>query len=91
MMRLSSKNDESSLFMTSSLFIKILKIDKICDFSYDIDYNSRTGVFRHVIPLIINHCDPRRTQSASGGHKVSASRAAKANEALVLNNEYSCR
>ena len=31
-----------------------LKIDKFCDFSCDIDYNSRTGVFRDVISLIIN-------------------------------------
>ena len=28
--------------MTSSLLIKILKIDKFGDFSCDIDYNSRT-------------------------------------------------
>ena len=40
--------------MTSSLHIKILKIGKFGDFSCGIDYNSRTGVFRDVIPLIIN-------------------------------------
>ena len=40
--------------MTSSLLIKILKIDKFGDFSCDIDYNSRTDVFRDVISLIIN-------------------------------------
>ena len=54
MLRLSSKNDESSLVMTSSLHIKILKIDKFGDFSCDIDYHSRTNVFRDVISLIIN-------------------------------------
>ena len=48
--------------MASSLRIKILKIDKFGDFSCDIDYNSRTGVFRDVISLIINQCDP-------GGHR----------------------
>ena len=41
-------------FMTSSLLIKILKIDKFGDISCDIDYNSRTNVFRDVISLKIN-------------------------------------
>ena len=67
--------------MTSSLLIKILKIDKFGDFSCDIDYNSRTDVFRDVISLIINQCDPRRPKGASGGHKVSANPAAQASEA----------
>ena len=51
------------------------------DFSWDIDYNSRTGVFRDIISLIINQCDPRRPQGAFGGHKVSASRATQAKRA----------
>ena len=55
--------------MTSSLLIKIKKIDKFGDFSCDIDYNSRTEVFRDVISLIINKCDPRRPAGASSGHK----------------------
>ena len=67
--------------MTSSLLIKILKIDKFGDFSCDIDYNSRKDVFRNAISLIINQCDPRRQKGASGGHNVSASRAAHASEA----------
>ena len=46
--------------MTSSLHIKILKFDKFGDFSCDIDYNSRTDVFRDGISLIINQCDPKR-------------------------------
>ena len=66
--------------MTSSLHIKIL-IN--CDFSCDINYNSSTGLFRDVIFLIINQCDPRRPQGASGGHKVSASPVAQANEARL--------
>ena len=69
--------------MTSSLLIKILKIDNFGDFSCDIDYNSSTGVFKDVISLIINHCDPRRPKGASGGHKVSVSRAAQASEARL--------
>ena len=49
--------------MTSSLRIKILKIEKFGDFSCDIDYNSRTGVFRDVNSLIINQCGPWRPKS----------------------------
>ena len=64
--------------MTSSLRIKSLKINKFGDFSCDIDYNSRTDVLRDDITLITNQCDTRRPQGASGGHFVSASRAAQA-------------
>ena len=69
--------------MMSPLPIKILKIDKFRDFSSDIDYYSRPDLFRAVIFLIINQCDSRRTQGASGGHKLSASRAAQASEACL--------
>ena len=69
--------------MTSSLLIKILIIDKFGDFSCDINYNSRTDVFRDVISLKINQCGPRRPKGASGGYKVSASRAAQASEARL--------
>ena len=64
--------------MTSSLRIKNFKIDKFGDFSSDIDYNSRTDIFRDAISLIINQCDPMRPKGASSRHKVSASRAAQA-------------
>ena len=40
--------------MTPSLLIKILKIDKFGVFSCDIDYNSRTDVFRDVPLILIN-------------------------------------
>ena len=69
--------------ITSSLRIKILKIDKFGDFSSDIDYNSKTHVFRDVISLILNQCDPRRPKGSSSGHKVSASRAVQASEARL--------
>ena len=65
--------------MTSSL-----RINNFGDFSSDIDFNSKTYVFRDVISLIINQCDLRRPKGASGGHKVSASRAAQASEARLL-------
>ena len=71
--------------MMSSLLIKILKIDNFGDFSCDIDYNSRTDVFRDVISLIINQCDHRRPKGAFGEHFVSASHAAQASEALLYN------
>ena len=68
--------------MTPSLCIKILKIDKLGDFSCDIDYN-RTDVFRDAISLIINQCDPRRPQGASDGHSVRQPRSARKRSALV--------
>ena len=55
--------------MTSSLFITILKIDNFGDFSCDIDYNSSTDVFRDVISIIMNQCDPRRPKRASADTK----------------------
>ena len=70
-------------FMTSSLLIKILKFDNFSDFSCDIDYNSRTDIFRDVISLILTQCDPKRPKGASDGHKVSASRTAQASESRL--------
>ena len=60
--------------MTSSLRIKDLKIDKFDDFSIDSDFNSKTDIFRDVISLKINQCDPRRlwqTQSVRQPRTVS--------------------
>ena len=60
--------------MTSSLSIKIFKINKFGDLSSDIDINiTKMDIFRDVISLIINQCYPRRQKGASGGHKVPAS------------------
>ena len=69
--------------MTSSLRIKNFKIDKFGDFSSEIDFNTKMDIFRDVISIIINQCDHRRPKGASGGHKVSASRAAQASEARL--------
>ena len=44
--------------MTSSLRIKNFKIDKFGDFSSDIDYNSRTDIFRDAISLILTNVTP---------------------------------
>ena len=59
MIQLSSKKMTHHSVMTSSLRIKILKIDKFGDFWCDIDYNSRTDVFRDAISLMIAQCDHR--------------------------------
>ena len=85
MMQLSSKNDDSSLcYDVIITHQKNFKIDKFGDFSSDIDHHSRTDIFRDAISIINNQCDPRRPKGASGGHKVSASRAAQASEARLL-------
>ena len=86
MMQLSSKSDDSSFRYDIIITLKNLKSDKFDDFSYNIDYNSETVIFRDVVSLVINQCEPRRPKDASGGHKVFASRAAQASEALVVIN-----
>ena len=55
-----SINFNFNCVMTSSLLIKILKIDKFGDFSFDIDYNSRTDACRDVLCVIINQYYSRR-------------------------------
>ena len=65
--------------MTSSLLIKILKIDKFGDFSSDIDFKTKMDIFRDDISLIINQCHLQATE----GSEVSASRAAQASEARL--------
>ena len=44
--------------MTSSLRIKIQKIDKFGDFSSDIDFNTKMDIFRDVIPLELTNVTP---------------------------------
>ena len=86
MMQLSSKIITYRSVMTSSLRIKIFKIDKFGDFSCDIDYNSRTEVFRDDISLIINQCEPKRPKGASGGQSVCQPRCATKRSTLVTSN-----
>ena len=54
MIQILSKNDGSSLCYDVIITHQILTIDKFADFSCDIDYNSRTDVFRDVFSHIIN-------------------------------------
>ena len=81
MMQLSSKNDDSALCYDVIIF---KKIDKFGVFSSDIDFKTKMDIFRDDISLIINQCHPRRPKGASGGHEVSASRAAQASEARLF-------
>ena len=69
--------------MTSSLLIKILKIDKFCVFSSDIDFKTKMDIFRDDKSRLINQCHLQATEGASGGHEVSASHAAQASEARL--------
>ena len=85
MVPLSSGNDDSSLCYDVIITHQNLKIDKFGDLSCDIDFSSRTDVFRDAISLIINQCDLRRPKGASVGHKVSPSFAAQASEARLYN------
>ena len=50
--------------MTSSLSIKIFKIDKFGDFSYDIDFKTKMNIFRDVISIIINQCHLQATKGS---------------------------
>ena len=59
MTRLSSENDDSSLCYDVIITHQNFKIDQFCDFSCDIDYNSRTDVFGDVIPFITNQWRPQ--------------------------------
>ena len=84
MIQLSSKNDESSFVMTSSLLIKNFKIDKFGDFSSHFDYNSRTDIFRDDISLIINQCHLQATEgSLRRTQSVRQPRSALKQSALV--------
>ena len=46
--------------MSSSLRINIFKIDKFCDFSYDIDYNSRTDLYDTKCPPAVQRKQTKR-------------------------------
>ena len=70
--------------MTSSLFIKILKIDKFGDFSSDIDFETKMDIFRDDISLIINQCNLQATEgSLRRTQSVRQPRSASKRSALV--------
>ena len=70
--------------MTSSLLIKNLKFDKFGVFSSDIDFKIRWTYLEMIYPVQLTNVTSRRPKGASGGHEVSASRAAQASEARLF-------
>ena len=50
--------------MTSSLLIKILKIDKFGVFLSDIDFKTKMDIFRDDISRLINQCHPQATEGS---------------------------
>ena len=84
MMRLTSKNDDSSLCYDVIITHQKFKIDKFSYFSSEIDFNAKMDIFRDVISLMINQYDPRRPKGASGGTRnVCQPRSACKRSALV--------
>ena len=85
MMRLSSKNDDSSLCY--DVIIKHnFKIDKFGDFSREIGFNTKMDIFRDVISLIINQCHLQATEgSLRRTQSVRQPRSASKRSALVVN------
>ena len=80
---LSSKKDNSSPYYDVIIMHPNLKIERFCDFSSVVDYNSKTDAFSDVIHLTINQYEFRRPMGPSSGYNVSASRAAQASEARL--------
>ena len=71
--------------MTSSLLIKILKIDKFGVFSSDIDLKTKMDIFRDAISRLINQCHLQATEgSLRRTQSVRQPRAAQASEARLL-------
>ena len=68
MIQLSLKMMSHHSVMIPSLRIKN-RNDTFCDFSSDIDCDSKTHVFSEVIYLIINHCEPRSPKGATAHTK----------------------
>ena len=75
--------------MTSSLLIKILKIDKFGVFSSDIDFKTKMDIFRDDICLIINQCHLQATEgSLWRTQSVRQPRSASKRSALVYLSIY---
>ena len=72
--------------MTSSLRNKNFKIDEFGDFSSDIEYRSKTDIFRDVISLIIKQCYPRRRREPPMDTKCPPATQRKQAKPLVIIN-----
>ena len=84
MMRLSSKNDDSSLCYDVIITHQNFKIDKFGDFSSDFDFKTKMDIFRDDISLIINQCHLQATEgSLRRTRSVRQPRSASKRSALV--------
>ena len=87
MMRLSSKNDDSSLCYDVIITHQNFKIDKFGDFSSDFDFKTKMDIFRDDISLIINQCHLQATEgSLRRTQSVRQPRSASKRSALVPMN-----
>ena len=87
MMRLSSKNDDSSLCYDVIITHQNFKIDKFGDFSSDFDFKTKMDIFTDDIPLIINQCHLQATDgSLRRTQSVRQPRSASKRSALVTVN-----
>ena len=69
--------------ITSSLLIKILKIDKFGDFSCDIDLALWQTYLEKLSPIYLINGDHPRPKGAYGGHSVRQPRCASKRSAFV--------
>ena len=84
MMRLSSKNDDSSLCYDVIITHQNFKIDKFGVFSGAIDFKTKMDIFRDDISLIINQFHLQATEgSLRRTQSVRQSRSASKRSALV--------
>ena len=84
MMRLSSKNNDSSLCYDVIITHQNFKIDKFGDFSSDFDFKTKMDTFRYDISRLINQCHLQATQgSFRRTQSVRQPRSASKRSALV--------
>ena len=86
MMRLSSKNNDSSLCYEVIITHQNFKIDKFGDFSSDFDFKTKMDTFRYDISRLINQCHLQATEgSLRRTQSVRQPRSASKRSALVIN------
>ena len=74
--------------MTSSLLIKILKIDKFGVFSSDIDFKTKMDIFRDDISLTINQCHLQATEGSVRQPRSASKRSACTVCFIIIYNYY---
>ena len=74
--------------MASSLRNKVLKIDAFCDFWCDIEFNSKTDIFRDVASFITNQFDSgaHRAPQVDTKYQPAAQRTQAKSACTILNS-----